>query len=180
MTEHLTHHSQQIFSLEGFLTSSECQSLIQLAEAQGFSAAGVRMPEGQVAMPLVRNNERCLVESESWVQLLWDRLSKLDLPILDGSNAFGLPKDLRFYKYSAGQHFKRHKDGPWSENGRTSKLTLLVYLNHEFQGGATDFQTILIKAEVGKLLLFTHPIWHEGTVVTDGFKYVLRSDVLYG
>ncbi len=179
MNNRLTSHNQQVFSLDHFLTNNECESLIDLAESSGFLAAGVRMPEGQVAMPLVRNNERCLVESAAWVDLIWNRLKILDLPVLEGRKSCGLPKDLRFYKYSVGQRFKRHKDGPWTENGRTSKLTLLVYLNQEFVGGSTDFQAIQIHALVGKLVLFTHPIWHEGTVVTGGVKYVLRSDVLY-
>jgi 2OG-Fe(II) oxygenase superfamily len=179
MSNHLFRHNAEVFTLDGFLTADECQSLIDLAEDVGFESAGVRMPEGQVAMPLVRNNERCLVESKLWVDLIWNRLSGLDLPNVDSEVPYGLPKDLRFYKYSPGQRFKRHKDGPWKENGRTSKLTLLVYLNEEFVGGTTDFLDVKIEASVGKLLLFVHPIWHEGTIVTGGIKYVLRSDVLY-
>ncbi|TXI24978.1 MAG: hypothetical protein E6Q67_01770 [Roseateles sp.] len=130
-------------------------------------------------MPRVRNNERTLVESPSWVALLWERLSQVELPTLDGAQAVGLPKDLRFYKYLPGQRFKMHKDGPWREGGLTSKLTLLVYLNDEFTGGATDFREFLVVPKTGMALLFVHDSWHEGAAVAAGTKYVVRSDVMY-
>jgi hypothetical protein len=57
----------------------------------------------------VRNNERAQFEAPSWIALLWERLAALPLPHLDGEAAVGLPKELRFYKYSPGQRFKVHK-----------------------------------------------------------------------
>lgn len=131
-------------------------------------------------MPLVRNNERVIVEGRGWVAHLWERLSGIALPVVDGERPLGLPKDLRFYKYSNGQRFKMHKDGPWTENGMTSKLTFLVYLNDGFVGGATDFRDFSVSPRAGNALLFIHDTWHEGASVTEGVKYVLRSDVLYG
>ncbi|MBV7541468.1 2OG-Fe(II) oxygenase [Acidovorax sp. sic0104] len=131
-------------------------------------------------MPLVRNNERVLVQAPGWVALLWQRLGQVALPAVGTQRAQGLPKDLRFYKYSPGQRFKMHKDGPWTESGQTSQLTLLVYLNDGFTGGATDFRDFAVAPRTGAALLFLHDTWHEGTAVTEGTKYVLRSDVLYG
>lgn len=172
--------SARVFSIPSFLSASESAGLIALAESNGFAAAAVRTPDGQKAMPTVRNNDRTLVEDETWVQLLWQRLSKVELPRIDGARAVGLPKELRFYKYSPGQRFKMHKDGPWVENGLSSKLTFLVYLNDGFTGGSTDFREFKVTPATGKALLFVHDTWHEGAGVTDGVKYVLRSDILYG
>ncbi|KRA70805.1 hypothetical protein ASD78_18020 [Lysobacter sp. Root667] len=131
-------------------------------------------------MPHVRNNERVVFESPDWVGLLWQRLSGVALPALDGQVARGLPKSLRFYKYGPGQRFRMHKDGPWTEDGLSSKLTLLVYLNEGFVGGDTDFRDFRIAPATGEALLFVHDTWHEGAAVEQGVKYVLRSDVLYG
>ena len=173
-------HSDRAFSLQDFLSAPECNELIQLAQAGGFSAADVRASGGPKAMPMVRNNERVLVESPQWVALLWQRLTQVALPTMGVEVAKGLPKDLRFYKYSPGQRFKMHKDGPWTEAGLTSQLTLLVYLNEGFSGGDTSFREFTVQPRTGSALLFIHDTWHEGTAVTEGTKYVLRSDVLYG
>lgn len=174
------HHSERAFTIEGFLAPGECEQLIALAEDAGFSAAAVRTTGRQQSMPSVRNNDRTLVESPRWVDLLWRRLSLIDVPKLDGASPLMLPKDLRFYRYSTGQRFKMHKDGPWTENGLISKLTLLIYLNDNFAGGSTVFHDFVVTPAKGSALIFIHDTWHEGAAVTRGSKYVLRSDVLYG
>jgi predicted 2-oxoglutarate/Fe(II)-dependent dioxygenase YbiX len=176
----LTALSASVYCIEGFLTFAQCDALIADAQSKGFDAAGVRTTAGQKMMPNIRNNERAQFPSETWVALLWEGLNKVQLPILDGQTAKGLPKDIRFYKYSEGQRFKMHKDGSWSEAGLTSKLTLLVYLNNDFGGGETDFRDFKISPKKGTAVLFVHDTWHEGAQVTHGVKYIARSDVLYG
>ena len=93
--------------------------------------------------------------------------------------ACALPRELRFYKYDPGQRFKMHKDGPWHEDGLSSKLTFLLYLNDDFTGGMTDFRDFSVTPQRGHALLFVHDTWHEGQAVQTGVKYVLRSDVMY-
>ncbi len=175
----ITEHSDRVFTIDGFLDGDECARLIALAESHGFVAAGVRTEQGQKSMPAIRNNQRAQFASPEWVAALWQRLSAIALPELDGQRAAGLPRDLRFYKYAAGERFKMHKDGPWREDGQSSKLTFLVYLNDGFDGGATDFRDFLVAPATGSALLFVHDTWHEGAPVTGGLKYVLRSDVMY-
>ena len=80
----MTFHSERVFSIPRLLSAMQCEQLVALAEASGFEQAGVRTSHGQKAMPLVRNNERVLVESVEWVALLWQRVSDLNLPQLDG------------------------------------------------------------------------------------------------
>ena len=176
----MTFHSERVFSVPRLLSAMQCEQLVALAEAGGFEQASVRTSHGQKAMPLVRNNERVLVESAEWVLLLWQRTASVILPLIDGQRACGLPKDLRFYRYRPGQRFKMHKDGPWTEGGLTSRLTLLVYLNDDFVGGETDFRDFVVHPIKGDALFFIHDTWHEGRAVVSGTKYVLRSDVLYG
>jgi predicted 2-oxoglutarate/Fe(II)-dependent dioxygenase YbiX len=172
-------HSERVFTIDDFLSAADCAGLIGLVDAHGFESAGVRTADGQRSMPMVRNNQRALFESPRWVQRLWEGLARATLPALEGQKALGLPKDLRFYKYSPGQRFKMHKDGPWKEGGLASKLTFLVYLNDGFAGGETDFREFKVVPATGAALLFVHDTWHEGAAVTEGIKYVLRSDVLY-
>lgn len=156
-----------------------CQQLIALAHSHGFEAAEVRAASGTRSMPLVRNNLRAQFATADWVALLWQQLRVLDLPEFHGHHACGLPRELRCYQYLPGQRFKMHKDGPWLEDGWRSELTLLVYLNQDFVGGATDFRDFHIKPTTGDAVLFAHDTWHEGQVLQAGCKYVLRSDVMY-
>ena len=36
-----------------------------------------------------------------------------------------------------------------------------------------------IEPAAGKILMFQHPIIHEGSLVTAGIKYVARTDLMY-
>ncbi|KAJ9529515.1 hypothetical protein QJQ45_013868, partial [Haematococcus lacustris] len=74
-------------------------------------------------------------------------------------------------------------------------VQFLVYLNHGFQGGATTFFTPApddpsaldawaVAPLTGNVLCFPHgdtagSLVHEGSAVTAGVKYVIRTDVLY-
>jgi hypothetical protein len=79
-------------------------------------------------------------------------------------------------------------------NTRWSRLTFLLYLNEEFEGGPTTFflpaaQEGLLEARAvsprrGCVLCFPHgntagSLLHEGSPVLNGAKYVARTDVLY-
>ncbi len=175
----LNHYSDRAFGIDDFLSASECHQLIVEAERHGFDAATVRTMAGPKMLQNIRNNERVIFESPDWVANLWQRLTTVNLPTLDGEVAMALPKDLRFYKYTVGQRFRMHKDGGWTEANMSSKLTFMVYLNDGFVGGETDFREFKVIPKMGSALLFIHDTWHEGAAVTEGVKYVLRSDVLY-
>lgn len=77
-----------------------------------------------------------------------------------------------------------------------SSFTFLIYLNdEEFKGGETTFfwpgqatphtlQAKGIKPCAGNVVVFPHgdtsgALVHEGSLVREGFKYVIRTDVLY-
>ena len=80
-------------------------------------------------------------------------------------------------------------------DGRMSRLTFLIYLNDDFSGGCTTFFTpssrehgVLDARGVRPLacaaLVFPHgdmlgALLHEGSAVTQGAKYVVRTDVLF-
>ena len=55
----------------------------------------------------------------------------------------------------------------------------MVDLNEEMKGGATKFIYHEVQPETGMALVFPHHLVHEGAVVEEGIKYVLRSDVMY-
>ena len=109
----------------------------------------------------------------------------------------------------AGAVYRPHIDGSWVGSGvdshtgayqhdahgnQRSRLTFLVYLNDDIEGGATTFflpdprarSGLLahsVRPQAGCALCFpqgnTANLIHEGSPVRSGYKYVIRSDVLY-
>ena len=97
----------------------------------------------------------------------------------------------RFCRYQKGGFFKAHLDGSQMKSAHfKSFLTVNIYLNDTI-GGNTNFITdhyqnieerkiiASVHPSAGSALIFFHPILHEGDVLDDGVKYLLRSDVMY-
>jgi hypothetical protein len=107
--------------------------------------------------------------------------SKPVLPAaMDGWQLCGFNERLRFYRYGPGEYFKWHKDGTFSRSDREeSLLTFMIYLNADFEGGATQFKWETIQPEQGMALVFPHRHTHQGSAIVAGTKYVLRTDVMY-
>ncbi|PLB48699.1 hypothetical protein P170DRAFT_436465 [Aspergillus steynii IBT 23096] len=85
-------------------------------------------------------------------------------------------------------------DASPEDNKQSSMYTFLLYLNDEFEGGETTFfipgvrEGVLnaypLRPVMGAVALFPHgesngALLHEGTSVTKGAKYIIRSDVEY-
>jgi len=180
-----------IFTVSNVMSRDECASLIARAEAIGFEAASVRTSQGPQMMTQIRNNDRVTVQDAELAETMWERIHSF-LPMLDGCIACGVDAQLRFYRYFPGQQFRRHKDGAvTNEQGQTSKLSYLIYLNDDCDGGSTNFREyqdlngirekieFVVTPSAGTALLFRHERWHEGTPVMAGSKYVLRTDIFY-
>ena len=191
MTRQLQRIDDDIFTVSNVFGHDECIDLIARAESIGFEAASVRTSSGPQMMTHIRNNDRVDFNDAELASEMWERIRSF-LPALDGQNACSVDSHLRIYRYFPGQQFKRHKDGAvTNDSGQTSKLSYLIYLNDECDGGSTTFRDyrdvngarekieFIVLPATGTALLFRHERWHEGTPVVAGTKYVLRSDVFY-
>ena len=106
----------------------------------------------------------------------------------------------RFCHYDAGGFFRAHCDGQHiPSNDDMTLYTCMLYLDDEFEGGATRFldphlsagadldasMTVdqimaTINPKAGSCLLFWQPgLLHEGEQLTSGLKHILRSDVMF-
>lgn len=92
---------------------------------------------------------------------------------------FKIEKDLwhegyNLLKYTGGQEYKVHYDGP-TELGRA--ISAVVYLNDDYEGGELEFPNfnIKIKPTSGTLILFpsNYAYAHIAHPVTQGTKYAL-------
>jgi predicted 2-oxoglutarate/Fe(II)-dependent dioxygenase YbiX len=172
-----------IFTIPAVLSSDECAALVAYTEGKGYTDAPITTSFGFVMAPEVRNNTRVIDDDEARAAALWERLSPI-IPRSRGAwTAVGLNERFRFYRYEVGQRFAWHRDGPFERHsGDRSQLTLMIYLNEDFEGGATEFdlfKPLAVRPQTGMALLFHHPVRHQGAPVRSGIKYVLRTDVMY-
>jgi predicted 2-oxoglutarate/Fe(II)-dependent dioxygenase YbiX len=171
-----------VFEQPEVLDAAECEAMIARAEQHDFADAPITTSHGFVQRPELRNNTRVMFDDLELAATLFDRIAGVVPARLSGRRAVGVNERFRCYRYLPGQRFKAHYDGCFERNARErSELTFMVYLDARCTGGNTmflDFGVEVVPA-VGKALFFQHALLHEGATVTDGVKYVLRSDVMY-
>lgn len=182
------------FVIPSLFSKSECEQLLNTDIKNSFQKAISNYPT------YYRNNDRFVMDDDGLANRLFQKV-KPYLPetieinsTIQAENGVWHLKELnnrlRFCKYSANQYFHRHLDGVHYRNDTTqSKLTFMIYLNSatEFKGGRTLFFRTKETKEIwasyipkqGDLIVFDHNVWHEGEVLTQGEKFVLRSDILY-
>jgi predicted 2-oxoglutarate/Fe(II)-dependent dioxygenase YbiX len=194
------------FQVTGVLSSVECERLIAITESLGY------VPDAAVSLPRsVRHNDSLTwVVDDETSDLIWTRCESFidrNNQIFYGSKACGLNNRFRFYRYAKDDYFSPHTDGSWpgskvvnrqlvhnAFDDRWSQLTLLLFLNEDFEGGSTEFQirsqndnaseTVAVRTPRGGALCFphgSHPMHclHSSGPVTKGVKYIIRSDVLF-
>jgi hypothetical protein len=183
--------TDEIGTITGFLSATECDECIRWGEAIGFEEATVSTASGMVMMNRVRNNDRVMVDDHGRALALYQRLAAHLAPRFQRVWVpIGLNERLRLYRYNVGQQFEWHRDGYFRRsNDEWSLFTFMVYLNDGFEGGATSFSVdeigvapdgmLRITPAKGMALLFHHPVVHRGDPVTAGRKYVLRTDIMY-
>jgi prolyl 4-hydroxylase len=169
-----------IFTIDNVLSQDECQRYIALTEASGYEAATISTFGGSAELqPGVRNNDRVIADDFETAADLWTRISMHVPRMWRGCQTIGLNERFRYYRYEAGQRFRLHTDGSFRRaNGEESQITMLVYLNDDFEGGETKFDSLDVKPKAGMALLFDHRLLHEGAEVLAGKKYVMRTDVM--
>uniref|UniRef100_A0A6B2LFU2 Fe2OG dioxygenase domain-containing protein n=1 Tax=Arcella intermedia TaxID=1963864 RepID=A0A6B2LFU2_9EUKA len=105
---------------------------------------------------------------------------------------------IRFVCYEKGQNFPPHYDDPWIQSSkRRSHLTFVLYLSSsgkdcDFGGGEFAFldekkhlpddsyaELVVIPPKPGMVVVFPHRTLHESKVITSGYKFMIRSDVMY-
>ena len=175
-------YNEDVFVIEEFLSNQECKNLIAIAEEIGFEEAKVQVEKGvETLMKSIRNNERILYKNEQLAFELFEKSKDFLVKETENGTLLNLNEMFRFYKYNQGQRFKMHRDGNYVRNEcEISYYTFMIYLNDNYEGGETEFQNLFsIIPKQGDLLVFHHPIKHEGKALISDIKYVLRSDVMY-
>lgn len=175
-----TVHSDTVFSLTDFLSKEECQAQILRSEKMKFSAATVETGLSSTVISEVRNNDRVIFDDHDLAHLYWERIRHYLPRYPGGWRAVGLNERFRSYRYVPGQVFRWHRDGSYERSANErSLMTLLLYLNDGYTGGATAFSDFSVNPSMGLALFFEHSCMHEGSEVINGVKYVLRTDIMF-
>lgn len=198
------------YQLLNVLAEDECQELIKLSEAVGY------LEDAAVSLPRrIRHNHNVVwITDNETDTLIWQRVAHLtdqDPELFGHKQPLGLNARFRFYRYGVGDFFKPHTDGSWPGsrvvNGelitnaypdRYSLMTVLIFLNDDFAGGATRFlvaegtaqsrtgphQVVDVRTPTGGMLCFPHGLHplhcvHSSEPVTRGVKYIIRTDMLF-
>ncbi|OCH95048.1 hypothetical protein OBBRIDRAFT_721574 [Obba rivulosa] len=192
----------QILLLDGFLSSEECKNLVKFIDSQQLELTPPKK-KGEAE----RVNYRHSITSAEIAQKLFDVLAphipEFSYPTRvkgrpDNATrpAHSLNSNIRMYKYTSGQYFGPHYDDSVRDavTGEKSEWTLLLYLTgveDGVKGGETIFyqshkgrkqDAIVASLTRGTALLHRHGqdcMLHEGSPVTQGVKYILRSDVMF-
>ncbi|KAF4457294.1 oxidoreductase containing [Fusarium albosuccineum] len=207
--------------LDNVLSKEECKEMLSLAEAsvpreEGASAwrpALVSLGPGmEAAAPGYRESDRIIWNQQNIVDRLWERCAQVQglremlavvppQPYMKGGKweFRRFNERMRFLKYSPGQYFKPHCDGPYYYTEGPGKefetfYTVHLYLNDsaandpesELEGGATSFlerkgdNRVDVNPKAGSVLIFQHKgLYHEGAKVHKGTKYTMRTDIIY-
>lgn len=99
----------------------------------------------------------------------------------------GVADVVMFAEIPADRQFGLHTDtGYVFENSGdlVSSHTVLIYLNHDFEGGHTQFvddgfrDTVAIEPSANRLLAFDIRLWHRGKTVTSGVKRWIGTELV--
>lgn len=146
-------YRKSIQLLPGFLSDSECRSLIDLCETGGrFATSGLAPDErpggGQERLSRTRTSDSVFLPDGD---PLCDEIRRRAAERIRVSSR--LVEPLQCVRYRPGQQFMAHYDA-----GRhVSRFhTLLIYLNEDFEGGETHFPQIglTVRPRRGSALLF--------------------------
>lgn len=172
------------FVLEKLLTPEQCEQIINRAR------------DNLVESEIISGNMKSIRDSsQNWIP-------KTDLvvkPIVDTiSKAFGIPvanaEDIQVVRYLPDQYYNEHHDSCCDRNEKCDQfvkrggqriLTVLIYLNSEFENGGTYFKNLnlTLKPPAGDAIVFfplatnknkCHPLaLHAGLPVTPrGEKWI--------
>jgi predicted 2-oxoglutarate/Fe(II)-dependent dioxygenase YbiX len=178
-----------LHQVAGLYTREECSAVLESVRDGEWLPGTVNRAAGREVDEKLRNNLIAIVRDQEVGAMLWARIAK-HVPASmttawDGprrtATANGLFEPLRVYRYDVGHHFGLHSDQSYTRGAGRSLLTLLLYLDDDFEGGETEFpdENKTIAPRAGDALWFQHAVLHAGKPVTRGTKHVLRTDVLY-
>ena len=167
--------SERIVQIPQAISPAVCAGYIQLGDQVGWTPTDIERLNPAYS------------RSQAYVPIDLAALYAAILPAaptqLDEKDIASLAADrTALMRYSEGEFMGLHTDVPFvDEQGAAALLSLILYLNDDYEGGQTAFPGLSFEAQpaVGKILLFPPNISHLSKPIVRGSKYIIRSEVLY-
>ncbi|CAG9335366.1 unnamed protein product [Blepharisma stoltei] len=188
------------WGIKGLLSKEECQLFLQnVVHDEELDTSAYKRADEVEIFPK-RISYRYKADLDNLSLQFFDRIKTL-LPnplvfnqedselgsFLEGSwKLWGVNERISFLKYLPGGQFTKHKDGIYFKNeDLRSMITILIYLNDDYEGGRTvlynDEETVRVAFEpkAGDACAMMQNVIHEGGVVESGEKHAIRLDIIY-
>ena len=219
------HYEGRIMTIHDVLTRDMCRRIIVACEEKGWNESSVSGGgHGRTGKEDPRTNRFCVMFDDGLAEVLFENVKEYLEPDLSflGENVYFnsvtkgsewkpsfVYNKMRIYKYDSGEAFPEHIDYKVKRNVRRngeefvqqSFLSLLVYLNDDFDNGQTGYwpnhngihcrflrdiekqqskkdHQILISPKQGMCVIQDQNILHEG-LPPKGTKYLLRTDIIH-
>src|SRR5579863_4928741 len=144
--DHFDFHVPFLHEIPALYTPEECASLLAVHGAADWLPATINRATGRGVDARVRDNLTAIVRDPAVAGELFARIAP-HVPAAmtsawDGRRRTvalaGLFEPPRLYRYEVGRHFGLHTDQSYARGDARSLLTLLVYLDADFDGGTTE------------------------------------------
>ncbi|MDJ0714647.1 MAG: 2OG-Fe(II) oxygenase [Prochloraceae cyanobacterium] len=182
----LTEVGTEIFVVERLLDRDFCNHILQITEQFQLEQAGIELKKIDTQ---IRSNSSLYLDTnhsllKSTNDLLLKKVGVIQKLLYQHYGiGFFYSETCTILRYEPGQFYKRHVDNLLLRNrfDEASKgipirdVSIVGYLNEDFEGGETYFdrQNLKLKPEMGNVAVFpafwTHP--HQSLPVTKGVKY---------
>lgn len=180
---------QYLAIIRGAFNYTDCAKLIKYTENIGYKPASLHTDRYGVehVYTEIRKSLRCIVDDKYFANVLLKRIIHVVPMKFKDKDFHKINIRLRFLKYETGDFFTRHQDGTFTDSdGSTSMITVLLYLNDDYTGANTRFfkdgrdgTPNEIKLETGMVVLMDQDIYHDVPPLLTGFKYVMRTELMY-
>lgn len=187
--------------ISNLLSQAECLNFIDKVQHDEIIDTSTRLRENDnYEASILRKSKRYKPDLPELSQQMFERLKGIvpdtltfenednELgPFLTGSWKFhSVNEKISFLKYEAGGQFTKHRDGIYIRHqDLRSLITVLVYLNSDYQEGRTkafddtDTYSVSVEPIVGSAFMMIQRVLHEGGQVASGVKLAIRFDLMY-
>jgi hypothetical protein len=187
--------AQDVVVIDGTLDPATCRALIEGADIDRWLSCTAEisraangphtLPPRRVADAVRPCEERprfAVIDDPLLALRLFYRLAKALPPTREQAELAGLKPLLRCLRYQRGEGTTTHCDpARETSDGQRSQLSVVVFLNEKFDGGAIEFPSVgrVVEPRVGRAIVFPHAALHRDRPVTRGRKFVLEAEVFY-
>lgn len=177
-----------LLSVKNVIEPHICKNIIDITENIGYKPVSLYTDKDGVEHfdDNSRKGLRCIIDDYNFANKLEEIIFEYIPKTYNNMKYDSINPRFRYLKYDNCGYFARHSDSPYTVDGKTSLITILIYLNSEYTGGYTTFfkdvddrRGFILVPETGMICLMDQTIGHKVPPIIKGIKYVVRTELMY-